>query len=187
MIVNDFFVSVVAPIILTPNCILQNKEQNCLLCVTKCHSPRALCVKPYHGHKLGCPNYGCKRDCPPLAPMYDAVFNINNNNFALGISVDINEHIAEMKDRHPSWSERQIWNPLYWQGSIRKLLKEHINAFISENPQYRATLRPEAMGVDVVKTLENVDKQLKWYPSTIITKVAFLGIPTSDQYNDILI
>jgi hypothetical protein len=118
--------------------------------------------------------------------MYDAVFDLNANNFALGVSVDIKEHIETLKERHPSWSEYQLWNPLYWQGSIRKLLKKHINVFTNKNPQYRATLRPEAMGVDVVKTLENADKQLEWYPSTIVTKVAFLGIPISDQYNDIL-
>jgi hypothetical protein len=66
------------------------------------------------------------------------------------------------------------------------LLKEKIKTFIIKKPKYRATLRPEAMGVDVVKTLENAGKQLEWYLSTIVTKIAFLGIPTSDKYNDIL-
>jgi len=184
---NDCFVLPIIPIIVAPNCIINGKEQDCLLCQRKCCSPRAFCTKPYRGHKSGCPNYGRKPDCPPLAPMYDAVFDLNADNFALGVAIDLKGHIEALKEKHSSWSEFQLWNPLYWQGSVRKLLKGHINAFINENPQYRATLRPEAMGVDVVKTLENAGKQLEWYPSTIVMKVAFLGIPTSDQYNFILV
>ena len=187
LLTNGCFVLSVYPIITTPNCILHGKEQNCLFCTVKCCSPRALCTKPYRGHKLGCPNYGRISDCPPFAPMYDAVFDLDVDNFALGVSVDIKEHIEALKEKHSSWSEYQLRNPLYWQGSVRKLLKEHINNFISERPQYRATLRPEAMGVDVIKTLKNAGKQLEWYPSTIVTKIAFLGVPTSSQYNDILV
>jgi len=184
---DNCFILVISPVIVTPNCILQSKKQDCLFCPIKCNSPRAFCAKPYRGHKLGCPNYGRKPDCPPFAPMYDAVFDLNVNNFALGVSVDIKEHIEALKEKHSSWSEYQLRNPLYWQGSVRKLLKEHINAFIREKPQYRAALRPEAMGVDVIKTLKNAGKQLEWYPSTNVTKVAFLGIPTSSKYNDILV
>jgi len=184
---RNCFLLVISPIIVTPNCLIQDKNQDCFLCSIKCHSPRALCTKPYRGHKLGCPNYGHKSDCPPFAPMYDAVFDLNADNFALGVSVDIKKHIEALKEKHSSWSEYQLRNPLYWQGSVRKLLKEHINAFIKEKPQYRAALRPEAMGVDVIKTLKNAGKQLEWYPSTTVTKVAFLGIPTSSKYNDILV
>jgi len=186
VITNGCFVLSVYPIIITPNCLLQGKNQDCLLCLKRCCSPRSFCTKPYRGHKSGCPNYGRKPDCPPLAPMYDAVFDLNADNFALGVSVDVKRHIEALKEKHSSWSEYQLRNPLYWQGSVRKMLKEHINAFIYENPQYRATLRPEAMGVDVAKTLENAGKQLEWYPSTVVIKVAFLGVPTSDQYNEIL-
>jgi len=187
ILANGYFVLSVSPIIIKPNCFLCGKRQDCLSCSMKCYSPRALCVKSYRGHKLGCPNYGLKPDCPPFAPMYDVVFDLNVENFALGVSVDIKEHIEILKGRHSSWSEYQLRNPLYWQGSVRRLLKGHINAFISEKPKYRATLRPEAMGVDIIKTLKNAGKQIEWYPSTIVTKIAFLGIPTCSQYNDILI
>lgn len=183
---DNCFCSVIVPIIEVPDCVLHGKEQDCFFCTIKCHAPQALCVKPYHRHKVGCPNYGNKPDCPPLAPLYGTVFDLGADNFALGVSVDIQMHIETMRERHPSWSEYQLRNPLYWQGSIRKLLKKRVHAFINEKPLYRATLRPEAMGVNVVKTLENVGKRLEWYPSTIITKIALLGIPVSDQYNNIL-
>ena len=68
------------------------------------------------------------------------------------------------------------------------MLKESISKFnqIYKDKGYFSTTSPEAMGVDVTKTLQNAGIQLEWPARDTVYKVAFAGIPLNELYLDIL-
>ena len=80
------------------------------------------CTLPYPNHKKGCPNYGKKDYCPPFAPRFE---DITIDPYYLVIETfNLEKHANRMRERHPKWTERQCRNLLYWQGGVRKRLKE---------------------------------------------------------------
>lgn len=188
---NDFYFQV-DPIIKYPPCIKKGKPQDCLNCKLQdkggCGSPRALCVKPYKNHKKGCPNYGKKPDCPPNVPMFDEIFDLSKPVFAIVSDYNLFAHTEKMKMKHPNWTETQLLNVLYWQGTARKYLKNNITKFMNEYriKGYYSTTSPEAMGVDVTATLQKAGLQLEWPARKTVYKVAFAGIPLNDKYLYIL-
>jgi len=188
---NDYYIEV-EPVIVYPQCISLNKDQDCFECglykTNKCSSPRGLCVNKYINHNKGCPNYGKKPDCPPYAPMFDQVFDLSNKVYIIYSTYDLYSHVERMRQKHPMWTERQLYNVLYWQGTAKKLLKGHIYNFIKLFRQegYYVTSSPEAMGVDVTATLKNVGIELEWPARKRVYKVAMAGIPLDDSYMSIL-
>jgi len=70
----------------------------------------------------------------------------------------------------PGWSDRQCRNPLYWQGGVRKRLKEKCRAF-----GCNIILDiPEACGVEVFETMKNAGVIIDRHPETVI-KVMLVG------------
>lgn len=188
---SNFYIEV-NPIIEHPPCIKAGRTQDCFNCGLQlsgdCLSPRSLCVKPYKNHKKGCPNYGKRLDCPPLAPMFDEVFDVSKPIYAIFSTFDLFSHTEKMRKRHPDWTELQLLNVLYWQGTARKQLKERIHDFskIYREKGYYTTTSPEAMGVDVTTTLKNVGIELEWPARNTVYKIAFAGIPLNEKHLDIL-
>lgn len=81
------------------------------------------CKLPYEGHKQGCPNYG-KSECPPYTKLFNPA---PYHKFLLVYAeFDFKTYKQEMKKLHPEWTEKQCGNLLYWQGSIKKMLKDYI-------------------------------------------------------------
>lgn len=136
-----------------------------------------LCVRPYPGHGHGCPNYGRKKDCPPTAPLYDSVYDLGYPVIAIVNWFNLARHVALMRERHPGWSERQLYCCLYWQPAARRDLKQQIAAFLRDRPEYRVEATPEAMGVNVTATLETAGVTLEWPPRIRAAQVALAGIP----------
>lgn len=137
---------------------------------------RALCIKPYPNHPKGCPNFGKKEGCPPKAKKFEDVFDTTKPIYAIVNVFDLKSHADKMKEKHPNWSERQIYCCLYWQKTARKQLLEGIKEFLKEHKGYTVTTCPEAMGVEVTKTLEAVGIELEWEPKNIACQVALAGI-----------
>lgn len=81
------------------------------------------CKLPYRDHKYGCPNYG-RDHCPPHRELFDpdpyVKFRLVYAEF------DFKTYKERMRKKHPDWSERQVANLLYWQGSVKKMLKNRI-------------------------------------------------------------
>lgn len=188
---SQFFVEV-EPVIVYPPCLKGGKEQDCFKCELYpkggCGSPRAMCVLAYKNHKKGCPNYGKKLDCPPVVPMFDQIFDMSKPIYAIFSTYDLFSHIQKMRNSHPEWTETQLLNVLYWQGTARKHLKENIAKFneMFREQGYYSTTSPEAMGVDVTLTMRNAGIELEWPARKTVYKVAFAGIPLNDKYMDIL-
>lgn len=137
-------------------------------------SSRDLCRLEYPNHPNGCPNYGKKISCPPIASHLYMLINSSPiyiiwNVFLFG------QHVQRMKLRHPEWSERQARCCLYWQGTARKQLRIEINNFLSVHHNMYVVQCPEASGVNVTETMANINKFLEWPPETIAYQVVLAG------------
>lgn len=138
------------------------------------HSVRALCARPYPGHKKGCPNIG-KPGCPPKHPLLEYMLDLAKPVFAIFNVFDLAEHVAKMRQKHPSWSERQLYNCLYWQPRARKALKCEIREFLREHVGAVIIKSPEAAGLNVTATLAAAGIQLEWPPRIKAYQVVIAG------------
>lgn len=135
-----------------------------------------LCTKPYKDHPRGCPNYGKKPICPPQAPALGAVFDLTHIVYAVVNRFSLADHAIKMKQRHPNWTERQCRNLLYWQGTARKQLKEGIKwAQGRSRTPLLPLLIPEATGVNVTRTVAQMNITISWPPIYFAYQVALLG------------
>jgi hypothetical protein len=107
------------------------------------------------------------------------VFDLAKPFYAIVNSYPLGKHMDKMLKRHPEWSDRQLRNPLYWQGTARKQLKEGIKDFLNNYLMYIVIRCPEACGVLVTKTLAPLNINLSWPPQEMAYQVALGGIPVN--------
>lgn len=143
---------------------------------------RRICRQPYPNHPKGCPNFGAKEGCPPQALIFDKVYDLDVPVFAVINSCDMHVHVACMEQRNPDWTDRQLKCVLYWQASARKELERKINEVLKEYPEckgkgYGFEMCPEAMGVNITETLDEVGIELEWPPVIVARQVALLAKP----------
>lgn len=138
---------------------------------------REWCKLPYPDHPHGCPNYGKRYSCPPLAPVINDYLDINRQVYLVVIEFDLHEHVSRMKSLHPHWSDRQARCVLYWQGSVNKELQDECDNFEWLNPGMITTLCPEAMGVNVIATALHCGIPVKTKPIDKVFKIALAGYP----------
>lgn len=116
-----------------------------------------LCAKPYHGHPKGCPNVERCSKVPFFLDRYAA------DVYVVALEFNFGDYRRMMAERNPGWSEHQLRCPIYWQGHLRKELRN----FVVANPVegFLGPLWiPEAMGVDVTETCKQVGIKLQWPP-----------------------
>lgn len=140
---------------------------------------RKVCKKPYAGHPKGCPNWNKEGrfDCPPKAPPLHRVIDLEKTVFAVVSAFDIGSHILRMKSKHPDWTDRQLRNVLYWQGTARKKLRGGIAQLVAEHGGLVVLTCPEACGLMVTKTVEPLGVTLSWPPLETVHHVALAGTP----------
>ena len=164
------------------------------------HKFRGMCRLPYTGHKNGCPNFSKNSRCPPQAPYLEDYLDLSDDIWAIYNIYDLAAHVEKMKIKHPKWSERQLYNCLYWQPSARKSLREEINRFwatefiLQESNNYSVfgvplvysksskaikeiviADTPEAMGANITETMKAVGIVLEWPPKTVAYQVVLAG------------
>ena len=140
-------------------------------------SVRVLCRRPYWGHPKGCPNWGKQDTCPPRAPLLYDLLDPARPVYAVWNRFDLAAHVARMREKHPDWSDRQLYCCLYWQPRARKQLREHVIRFMWTGPLLREVGCPEACGVNVTATLAEVGITLEWPPRQWVYQVALVGFP----------
>lgn len=143
-------------------------------------NPIALCKLPYPGHKKGCPNVGKNKNCPPLCPKVNEKYNLSKPYFFSYVKFNLKKQKEKMKLLHPDWTAKQCKCLLYWQGTVRKKLNTNSKIFtydIKEETGYwhDYELIPEAMGVDVFKTMKCHGIKLERNPENYVYKVSFIG------------
>jgi hypothetical protein len=132
------------------------------------------CKAPYPGHPNGCPNFPrciIKENTVRLSD-----FKLEDLKWrAIVTEFDLEAHAARMKELHPDWSDRQCKCVLYWQGSVKKILKDAIeNAVMHYDDVVVATTCPEALGINVYGTMAKTGLVLYKNPK-IVRKIAFFG------------
>jgi len=148
-------------------------------------SIRGLCVRPYPGHKKGCPNFGKREYCPPQAPLLPLVFDLHRPVIAVWNRFDLAAHVGRLQVKHPEWSWRQLVCCLYWQGTARRALEGEIKVALPQGNI--GVLRcPEACGVNVTATMASIGVVLEWPPKTVTYQVALVGQrgPTKEVEQD---
>lgn len=141
---------------------------------TVIYNPKARgvwCRTPYPRHKEGCPNFPkCIQERPSfsdIAPIYRW--------YAVIHTFYLKFHSITMKKKHPEWTDRQCRNPLYWQGKVRKLLREEAEYFSFVSPGSIILDIPEACGVEVFETMALIGVHLEKTPD-IVRKVMLVGV-----------
>jgi hypothetical protein len=131
------------------------------------------CALPYPGHPKGCPNLvkGCTFKRPNFNLIRDSY-----HWYAVMEEFDLLSHAKKMKEKHIDWTDRQCHNPLYWQGSVRKKLRENAQCVANTSPQSIILDIPEACGVEVFETIARVGIILEKTPD-IVRKIMLVGIP----------
>ena len=130
------------------------------------------CLSPYPNHPKGCPNF--KKGCTKKRPAFTELKALYNW-YAIIETFDLKSHAEQKKKEHPHWTERQCRNPLYWQGTVRKKLKEKVERFRVNNNQPSIVLDiPEANGIDVFETMAKEGIILERTPD-IVKKVMIVG------------
>lgn len=87
-------------------------------------------------------------------------------------------HSQLMKEKHPTWSERQCRNSRYWQGTARSILRDEVRFHLTRFGLHNAVVcyAPEAIGVNVTATMARVGVCLDWPPKVFCFQVALVGI-----------
>jgi hypothetical protein len=135
------------------------------------------CQLPYPGHPKGCPNYDHKIGCPPNSPFINEVADMNKSFYFAIVVFNLENHVKNMQIRHPSWSYRQLSCCLYWQGGVKRELKETADAATRFYPGTVHILCPEAMGVNVFRTLKFHGMTIETRPKMLVSKVALVYYP----------
>jgi predicted metal-binding protein len=140
----------------------------------QCGDFAKLCVKPYEGHKKGCPNFNKRSDCPPQRKQFLDVYE--DTVYVVAIEFDMKSYREMMLEKHPNWTIRQANNPLYWQGFLRKRLREYVNTCLGAvSYDYWPIFTPEAAGVDVTATCNLAGITIQWPPEERVTLVVLLA------------
>lgn len=148
--------------------------------------PGDLCQRRYTGHRKGCPNYGKRPTCPPQAMLWTPDFCWGKTWYAVWHVFDFGTHVEKMRVAHPTWTERQLANCLYWQGTARKELRAEVLRFLHILPPPVPEVHwvPEAHGVNVTETMRRIGVELEWPPRTVTHQVALIGIDAGDRTID---
>jgi hypothetical protein len=150
---------------------------------------RDWCKFPYPDHPKGCPNYGKKEGCPPSAPIWTDV--MKSPYVMVAVRFNLAEWARQLKEKNPHFTDRQARCCLYWQGMVRKRLKDECKDFVSTLTRYASDMKalgrnlpdpnpvihycPEAMGVHVFETCYKNGVKLHKNPQDYVWKVAIIG------------
>lgn len=109
-------------------------------------------------------------------------FDLNEPHWFIIEAFDLKTQAKRMKELHPDWSERQCRSLLYWQGTVRKRLRESVKEFIKKDRNLIMTLIPEAMGLNVIETAKNIGIPIQTRPRDTIFKIALVGHPNHQKH-----
>lgn len=148
-------------------------------------SVRGLCGVPYPGHKKGCPNLNHKPGCPPKAKKIHELIDLDKPIYAVWNCFDLGAHVERMREKHPDWSERQLYCCLWWQSGARKQLKHQLMEAMRDLSGLKTedhlilVACPEAAGVNVTATMKSIGIELEWPPHKYAYQIILLGYTTN--------
>ena len=135
---------------------------------------QSYCLKKSKSFPRGCPNYGKKEGCPPQ-PLIDKIFDLEKELYLIYTEFNVLDFANNMKNKHPNWTEKQCYNPRFWQGTARVQHKKELELFQEKYPQTTIDRCPEAHGINVHILMQREAKiKLEWPPRNL-TRIVSLG------------
>lgn len=134
---------------------------------------RLWCQLPYPNHPQGCPNYKKNPLCPPKVKFMKEIIEVFQYFYLIYAIFNLKNQRERMLSIHPEWSNKQANCLLYWQGSVKKELKDYIKRIILLNDNVKIFILScgsgfklkncnqekiysmEAVGINVFHTLKN--------------------------------
>jgi len=87
---------------------------------------------------------------------------------------DLTDHVKRIGRAHPSWTEKAIYNPRYWQARARRLHEYEIVDFLELNPNHSIERSPEGSGINVDQLCKSLGIILEWPPRKL-TRIVSIG------------
>ena len=107
--------------------------------------------------------------------MLGDIYDLDSSVLLVIARFDLQDHMVKMKALHPAWSNRQTRCCLYWQGAVRKRLNEAVGGILAWYENLTHTTCPEALGLNVLRTLNLMGIPARKNPTQFVYKVAMLG------------
>lgn len=136
---------------------------------------QSLCLKKYHNHPHGCPNWGLKKGCPPEAKFFPEIFEPKAR--IISVKFPFGEYLEEKRIIHPDRTDFALANPRHWQHHLRSVLKEFCKNKL--NPNDTIFTSPEGMGVNLTSTCLKIGINLEWPPKKFVYQIV-LSIDKND-------
>jgi len=92
-----------------------------------------MCLCRSNSFRKGCPNYGKKPGGPPRN-LFDEDYDLSEPLYLIATDFDLTDHVKRIRRAHPSWTEKAIYNPRYWQATARKKHNEEVLEFLTRFP-----------------------------------------------------
>ena len=137
--------------------------------------PVKLCKLSYPGHKKGCPNVGKSKNCPPLCKRLEKKYDLDKPCFLVYVKFNLKKQEKRMLKLHPGWTIKQARCNLYWQKSVKKILKNEIADSDYNIFGMGYELIPEAMGLHVFETAHYHNIPVQRIIQDYVYKIAFMG------------
>jgi predicted metal-binding protein len=154
------------------------------------------CKRPYPNHPKGCPNYGKGPLCPPHDVFIDPILREFNNFYLFFAKFDFRTYVEIRSYEKPEWSDKQLRCVLYWQSSVKKILKQKIlnvlrtnnyekyyiascgSGFNTKNlSKYQEKIYSmESIGINVLSTLKKNKIEFERNPINTVTLVCLLCV-----------
>jgi len=103
------------------------------------------------------------------------VLDLSKPAYAIYTEFNYGAYIVRMTARHPGWTEAQLKNVLYWQGTVRKMNRAEVRDYLKDHPEMMALYCPEATGVNITETMKNAGVVLEWPPVKVARVVTLVG------------
>ena len=157
------------------------------------------CILPYPNHPNGCPNHNKNPLCPPTAEFLEETVRRYKHFYLIYAKFNLQEYKKSMLESHPNWSDKQATCLLYWQNSVKRILRDYIMKTFLSHPTFDFFLlgcgsgfnrgffkmqkiySMEAVGVNVFQTLRNNNIAFEIKPKRIVILTTLLCSNTSLQ------
>jgi hypothetical protein len=128
------------------------------------------CHLPYQGNPNGCPQ--CER-CDKF-PLWSTI--IDPPYYFVIRTFDLSAHAKKMKEKFPTWTEKQCRNSRLWQSHQDKLLKDDTEYIVVHTPNNNIfMLRPEMYGVNIFSTCRIHGLLIPKNPTDVVYRIAMVG------------
>jgi len=119
------------------------------------------CTKPFGKNLKGCPDCYKEKGCPPNSLNFKDLYDLNDV-YVIYSKFDLTEY-------------PRPGNITSWLNDARLSLNEAEKQFKDLYPDYIIETKPEAMGIDMTKTMESVGIILEWPPHTAAYFIRLAG------------